>query len=82
MTFIISWIFCPIQKIRGGSGHYYSFSLFEYAKGSILSPFKIIFEEDLGYHGWSELINNRIILHGSDKTYTLYFRNNNFELTE
>ncbi len=73
-----------IIDYRGGSGRYYVFSIFEYVyRSSLFSPFVIMYEEDLGFDGWFEINNEKIIFYKDDGIkYFLWFENNKFELEE
>jgi hypothetical protein len=66
----------------GGSGKYYAFSIFKY-RNSFFTYFDMIFEKILGFSGWFELIDGKIIYYKDDnKKYFLSYNNGIYELIE
>jgi hypothetical protein len=73
-----------IVDYRGGSGNYYVFSVLKYKyMGSFFTFFDIIYEKELGFGGWFELIGGKIICYKDDnKKYFLNYNNGIYELIE
>jgi hypothetical protein len=70
-----------IIDYRGGSGNYYSFSIFEYNKDeSFFAPFKKIYESDFWFGGWFENINQEIVFDIYKENYYLNFEKGEYEL--
>ena len=73
-----------IVDYRGGSGNYYVISILKYKyRDSLFFYFDMIYEKILGFGGWFELIEGKILFYkDGNKKYFLNYSNGIYELIE